>query len=115
MNSFDKALADFLKKINLPEHSFADSLAFIDNWFEFTPCEFNNNGLINSASENHGSAKIFALAQMLNLNKQQALLCFGEHYRNLSQTSKDSHLNIRRLIATDLAEIAFSQPPLQRK
>lgn len=115
LNSFDHALANFLKHINQPEHSFADSLAFIDTWFEFTATAFNNNGLLNNDSENHGSSKIFALAQLLKLNKQQALLCFGEHYRNLSQTPTNSHLNIRTLVDTDLAGIAFDRQPLQRK
>lgn len=115
LNSFDNALATFLKQINQPEHSFADSLAFIDAWFDFTPTAFNNNGLLNNDAENHGSAKIFALSRLLKLNKQQVLLCFGEHYRNLSQTPTNSHLNIRTLIDTDLAGIVFDRQPLQRK
>lgn len=115
MNSFANARAEFLKKINQPHHNFVDSLAFINTWFEFTPSLFNNNGLINNETENLGSAKIFALAQLLDLNKQQTLLCFGEHYRNLSQTPESSHLNIRMLINTNLTGIVFDRQPLRRK
>ncbi len=115
LNSFNNALANLLNHISQPQHNFADSLDFIDTWFEFTPTAFNNNGLFNNENENHGSAKIFALAQLLSLNKQQVLLCFGEHYRNLAKTPENSHLNIRMLINTELAGIEFDHQPLQRK
>lgn len=115
MNRFHQAQTEFLEQIEQESHRFAASLAFIDAWFEFTPSAFNNNGLQNQAHENHGSAKIFALAGLLRLSKKQTLLCFGEHYRGLSQSPADSHLNIRRLLNTDLAGIRFDHPPLTRK
>ena len=115
MSSFSEAQAEFLQRIEHPQHSFAESLAFIDTWFEFTPSNFFNNGVVNSHTENHGSAKVFALAQLSDFTKQQALLCFGEHYRNLAHTPKNSHLNIRMLTSSNasLANISFENFPLQ--
>lgn len=115
LNSFTHALADFLQRIEQPQHSFSQSLAFIDTWLTFTPSNFSNNGMVNTDTENHGSAKIFALALQLNLSKQQTLLCFGEHYRNLALSPDNSHLNIRRLINEDLAGIAFDNFPLRAR
>lgn len=117
MSSFALAQTEFLHRIEQPQHCFAHSLAFIDTWFEFTPSNFCNNGMTNSHTENHGSAKIFALAILLKLSKQQALLCFGEHYRNLAQTPSNSHLNIRMLTKdqSHLAQIRFDHFPLQAK
>lgn len=115
MNSFTHALTDFLQRIEQPQHSFSQSLAFIDTWLTFTPSNFSNNGMVNTDTENHGSAKIFAFALLFELTKHQALLCFGEHYRNLAHTPVDSHLNIRMLTKADssLANISFAQFPLQ--
>lgn len=117
MSSFSEAQTEFLQRIEHPQHSFAESLAFIDTWFKFTPSNFLNNGVVNSDTENHGSAKILALALLSGFTEQQALLCFGEHYRNLAHTSKNSHLNIRMLTKADssLANISFANFPLQAR
>lgn len=115
MNNFCVAKKELIEQIEQPQHLFAETLAFIDAWFDFSPSRFNNNGLVNKETENHGSAKIFALALQLNLSKQQTLLCFGEHYRNLALSPDNSHLNIRRLINADLAGIAFDNFPLRAR
>jgi hypothetical protein len=116
VNDFDKALAGFLTAIESDSHQFAATLAFINEWFEFTPTAFRNGTVANSAEQNQGSCRVLALALMQNLSGEQALKCFGEHYRDVLATpGRDNHHNLRRLQADSLADIHFEQPPLRRK
>ena len=115
LNNFTEEKAAFLEAIEQLEHRFSDTLSFLDTWFEYSPSHFDNNGLLNTDSENHGSAKIFAFAKHYTLTKQQALKCFGEHFRNLDSYPSDSHLNIRQLMKFDLDGIHFTHFPLTQK
>jgi len=74
VNDFSQAQADFIAALDSNDHLFASTLAFIGQWFDFTPSAFNNGGVQNSAEQNQGSCKVFALAQLLQLSKEQALL-----------------------------------------
>lgn len=112
---FTVALQRFLDDIQQPNHQFADSLAFIEHWFNYHPSAFSIGQQHNLATENQGSCKIFALAQLLSLTQQQALLCFGEHSRNLPLLPQGSHLNLRQLAKEGLSQIQFEHFPLQRK
>jgi len=73
VNDFSQAQADFIAALDSNDHLFASTLAFIGQWFDFTPSAFNNGGVQNSAEQNQGSCKVFALAQLLQLSKEQAL------------------------------------------
>jgi hypothetical protein len=116
VNDFDKALAGFLTAIESDSHQFAATLAFINEWFEFTPTAFRNGKVANSAEQNQGSCRVLAFALMQHLGTEQALKCFGEHYRDVLATpGKDNHHNLRRLQAEGLADIHFEQHPLRRK
>ena len=115
MKTFDEACAYFLEAILQPDHQFADSLAFVREWFEVQPTAFDNNGLMNSADDNQGSCQLLALALYLKLDAAQCLLCFGEHYRNLADYPANSHLNIRNIVQYGLQQVAFAQFPLTRK
>ena len=116
MNDFDQAKNEFLNSINTDSHVFADTLTFIDTWFEFTPTAFQNGNVSNSADQNQGSARVFALAETLGLSSEQALRCFGEHYRDVLATPDvDNHHNLRRVLREGLSNISFDQFPLQAK
>lgn len=116
MSSFDQARTDFLQAINSDQHLFASTLAFVEQWFDFTPSAFMNGNVANHADQNQGSCKVFALAQSLNLNQQQALQCFGEHYRDVLATpDTDNHHNLRRVLREGLDNITFDHFPLRRK
>ncbi len=108
-------LADFLRAIRQPEHRFADSLAFIDSHYQYTPCAFTNAGLHNPAGSNQGSCKILGLALLEKLSTEDALLAFAEHYRYVLTTPDETeHANIRQLLKHGLEAVHFSQLPLRR-
>jgi hypothetical protein len=116
MNDFDEALASFLAAIERDSHQFAATLAFINQWYDFTPTAFNNGHIANSAEQNQGSCRVLAFASMQKLSTAQALKCFGEHYREVQAApGADNHHNLRRLQAEGLVDIHFDRPPLRRK
>lgn len=116
MPQFEQAKAIFLQQLSEDTFAFETTLAFIDSHFIFTPSAFNNGGVINSQEQNQGSCKVFALAQLLELSQQQALQCFGQHYRDVLATPDvDNHHNLRRVLKEGLADIHFDHFPLVQK
>lgn len=108
-------LATFLNAIKKPEHRFADTLAFIDAHYAYTPCAFDNADLHNPAGSNQGSCKTLGLAVLEKLSAADALLAFGEHYAwVLANPEHTEHANIRQLIKHGLAAVRFTQLPLSR-
>lgn len=112
MTSFAQAKQAFLHALEAPEHRFADTLAFIEQWYHYQPSAFSFDGLASTLEQNQGSCKIFALAQLLNLSQQQTLQCFGEHYRNLNSATAPLHANLNKLAKQPLSNLEFSQFPL---
>jgi hypothetical protein len=116
-------LNDFLTKLaeNPNSIQFSDTMAVIEANYTFTPCSFNNHGLLSAASENNGSCKIFAFAQLNNLSKQNTLDCFAQFYRDdvLQHPHGDDHMNIRTFMlapeATPFLGITFAGEPLKAK
>jgi hypothetical protein len=116
MTDFNQALPDFLAAIETPTHPFASTLAFINEWFDFTPSAFHNGAVSNTVEQNQGSCRVLSMALLLGLSKDQTLKCFGEHYRDVLATpGVDNHHNLRRLQAEGLVDITFEHPPLRRK
>lgn len=116
MSNFDAALASFLQSIESDTHAFATTLVFINEWYEFTPTAFRNGNVANTAEQNQGSCRVLAFALMEKLSAEQALKCFGEHYRDVLATPDvDNHHNLRRLQKEGLVDIHFDGTPLRRK
>lgn len=116
MSPFEQAKNSFLQQLQQDTFVFETTLKFIDTYFNFTPSAFNNGGVQNSQEQNQGSCKVFSLAQLLELTQQQALSCFGQHYRDVLATPEvDNHHNLRRVLKDGLADISFDQFPLERK
>ena len=112
MNNFLQQLKD------APENnSFEDTIATIDQNYNFTPCEFKNGDLINAENQNNGSCKIFAFALLHNLSEQQTLHCFGDYYRIdvLKNPGNTDHQNIRNFIKSGWSGISFNSSPLTPK
>jgi hypothetical protein len=98
------------------EHAFADTLAFIEEGYDYQPQAFSNGGVANAAGQNEGSCKTLSLALLEGLSDEEALLAFGEHYRSVQATPDGSdHGNIRALIANGLAGVKFEGEALKRK
>ncbi|MES2626360.1 MAG: HopJ type III effector protein [Pseudomonadota bacterium] len=116
MNQFDNALPQFLDAINKDTHQFSSTLAFINQWFDFTPSAFRNGKVSNSAEQNQGSCRVLAMALLVGLSAEQTLQCFGEHYRDVLATPDvDNHHNLRRLQTEGLTDIHFDEQPLRYK
>jgi hypothetical protein len=116
MSQFEQAKSNFLSQLEQENFQFETTLAFIEEHFNFTPSAFNNGGVLNSIEQNQGSCKVFALAELLGLSQQQALCCFGQHYRDVLATPEvDNHHNLRRVLKEGLGNISFDQFPLKAK
>lgn len=116
MSQFEQAKNDFLPQLQQDNFAFETTLEFIETHFNFTPSAFNNGGVQNSQEQNQGSCKVFALAQLLELTQQQALSCFGQHYRDVLATPEvDNHHNLRRVLKDGLENISFDKFPLEQK
>jgi len=116
LNSF---LNSFLTKVNTqPDNiEFTETMAVIDENYNFTEAQFSNGELVNKAGENSGSCKLFAFTQLQNLSKEQTLACFGAYYRDdvLQNPDADNHQNIRNFIKHGWSGISFVKAPLQKK
>lgn len=116
MTQFDTAKHALITSLESGTHEFGETLAFVDQWFEFTPSGFSNGPIRNESNENQGSCKVLALAEQLQLSHQQLLYCFGEHYRDVLATPDvENHFNLRHLVASERTETQFDQFPLERK
>lgn len=113
MTDFQQAQTEFLQQLEQDDHIFANTLAFIEQWYDFTPSAFQNGPVANAVDQNQGSCKVFALSQLLELTKEQTLQCFGEHYRDVLATPDiDNHHNLRRVLAEGTSNITFASFPL---
>ncbi|SHM03761.1 HopJ type III effector protein [Phytopseudomonas punonensis] len=109
-------LNDFRARLSGEHFAFAETLAYIAEHYDYQPCTFRNGDVENAAGQNEGSCKTLGLALLESLSDEEALQCFGEHYRSVLATPEGSdHGNIRALIKTGLAGVTFEQQPLTRK
>ncbi len=107
---------DFQARLGNPRHRFADTLSFIEQFYHYQPSGFQVGPLYNSAEQNQGSCRIFAMALDLGLTDQQTLACFAEHYQSvLAEPDGSGHANIRALMQHGLVAVRFDQPPLTRR
>ena len=113
------ALRTFIEKLNTqPELvEFTETMAVIDNNYDFTPTEFSNGKVVNQADQNNGSCKIFAFAELNKLSVEKTLACFGQYYREdvLQNPTNDDHQNIRNFMVTGWSGVQFSSVALQLK
>ncbi len=107
---------DFIARLGMPEHLFADTLAFVEQHYDYQPSAFRNGSVNNAADQNQGSCKALAMALDLGLSDEQALQCFAEHYQAvLADPQGSAHANIRALMAQGLAGVSFERQPLIRR
>lgn len=95
--------------------AFAEVIATIDEYYEFTPTAFTNGDVHNAANQNNGSCKIFAFAALHQLSAESTLACFGDFYRQdvLEHPDNTDHQNIRNFIRHGWQGIQFSGQALQ--
>ncbi|MDF2156912.1 HopJ type III effector protein [Algoriphagus sp. CAU 1675] len=96
---------------------FPEVIAYIDEHYAFTPTRFTNGKTTNEANQNNGSCKIFAFAQLMDLDKKSTLQLFGEYYREevLQNPEGSDHQNIRNFMEHGWEGIHFEGNPLTKK
>lgn len=79
---------------------FTKVIEFIETYYLHQPTSFKNGEIHNEATQNQGSAKVFAFAQINNLSQQDTLYLFAEHYKAvLDNPNGTDHQNIRQFMA----------------
>ncbi len=113
------SLDAFLQKLAAtPEAmAFADTIAVIDENYDFQETAFTNGGTENQVGQNNGSCKIFAFGKLNGLSEQQTLHCFGDYYRVdvLKNPEGDDHQNIRNFIKHGWQGVNFAGDALSLK
>ncbi len=110
-------ISTLIEQLNQGEGDFNTVIATIDAAYDFTPTQFTNGSQTNLLNSNNGSCKIFAFAQIHNLNQQVTLNAFGKFYNEdiLQHPNGTDHANIRNFIKTGWDGIEFSKMPLSKK
>ncbi|BCE03739.1 HopJ type III effector protein [Marinicellulosiphila megalodicopiae] len=96
---------------------FSDTMEVITKNYIYSPSAFKNGDTHNELGTNEGSCKIFAFAQLNNLDQSQTLMCFGDYYRVdvLQHPKNDDHANIRNFIKFGWDGIEFEHAALTLK
>ena len=109
-------LTDFRAALTRDDYTFAETLAFIGENYDYQAQAFDNGETRNEAGQNEGSCKLLGLAVLEGLSTEEALRAFGEHYRSVVATPDGSdHANIRNLQKFGIEGVKFEQLPLSRK
>jgi hypothetical protein len=97
--------------------SFEEVIACITEYYNYTATRFTNGDVVNDAGSNEGSCKIFAFAQINQLNEQATLSCFGRYYQEdvLANPEGNDHGNIRNFMQSGWAGIQFDGQALTLK
>ncbi len=118
--ALQKDMAQFRERLASNENAFAETLALVEKWYDLHPTAFKNGlddqAVQNQQGQNEGSLKVFALGRLNGFTPEQALACFGEHYRDVLATPDgNDHQNIRQFMKHGWAGIQFEQAPLTLK
>lgn len=106
-------LEQFIQQNQNGRVSFEQTMQVISENYDYHPTRFSNgldnDRIINEASTNEGSCKIFAFAQIHNLDSQQTLNLFGDFYRQdvLNDPEGKGHQNIRNFMQYGWPGISF--------
>ena len=97
--------------------TFPETIAVIEENYNFTPTAFQNGNTHNAAGTNSGSCKLFAFAKLQNLSQDETLACFGAFYRDevLGDPEGTNHQNIRNFIVHGWNGIQFEGEALELK
>ena len=100
---------------------FDQVMTVIDACYTYTETAFSNgvgdDRVENAVGENAGSCRIFAFSQLLGLNEQETLACFGRYYRDdvLAHPEGSDHGNIRTFMRHGWQGICFEKSALEAK
>ena len=109
----------FIEKLKQSPESitFPETIAVIEENFNFAPTAFKNGTQNNEAGQNSGSCKLFAFAKLQNFSKDETLACFGSYYFEdvLKNPDENDHQNIRNFMKLGWDGISFEGEALVLK
>ena len=109
-------LPTLIKKLKDNSLSFKEVIEFIETYYQHQPTAFKNGELHNEATQNQGSAKVFTFAQLNELDKEDTLYLFAEHYQSvLNSPDGAHHQNIRQFMIHGWPGIVFEGQALLAK
>lgn len=109
-------VVELLASIKEGTVKFADVINFIETFYQYQPAAFTNGEAYNQATQNQGSAKVFAFAKLNELEEKDTLLLFAEHYQAvLASPQATDHQNIRQFMANGWGGIRFESEALFQK
>ena len=109
-------LTTLIENLKSNSVAFKEVIEFIDSNYQHQPTAFKNGKLSNEASQNQGSARVFAFAQLNNLPETDTLYLFAEHYQAVLQTPDGTdHQNIRQFMMHGWTGISFEGQALSVK
>ena len=105
-----------IKKLKDKSITFKEVIEFIETYYQHQPTAFKNGAANNEATQNQGSAKVFAFAQLNSLNEEDTLSLFAEHYQSvLNSPNGTDHQNIRQFMIHGWPGIVFEGQALHAK
>jgi hypothetical protein len=109
-------LTALIKKLKDNSLSFKEVIEFIETYYQHQPTAFKNGELHNEATQNQGSAKVFSFAKLNNLDKDDTLCLFAEHYQSvLNSPNGTDHQNIRQFMIHGWPGVVFEGQALLAK
>src|ERR1700743_1804445 len=112
----NQELNTLLENLKQNTVSFNEVIDFINARYEHQPTAFKNGEAYNELTQNQGSARIFAFAQLNNLDKEDTLYLFAEHYQSvLNNPEGADHQNIRQFMQHGWQGISFEGQVLTAK
>jgi len=101
-------LQTLLTSLKANDTPFAKVIEFIDANYQHQPTAFKNGDNYNEATQNQGSARVFAFAKLNSLSAADTLYLFAEHYQAVLATPAGTdHQNIRQFMAHGWDGIVF--------
>lgn len=109
-------LTTLINKARENSITFNEVIEFIETGYRHQPAAFKNGEVYNEATQNQGSARVFAFAQLNNLSAEDTLYLFAEHYQAVLNTPDGTdHQNIRQFMIHGWPGIVFEGQALQAK
>jgi len=107
---------ELIEKLKGNSIVFKDVLEFIDTRYKHQPTAFKNGEAYNEATQNQGSARVFAFAKLNELSKEDTLFLFAEHYQSVLNTPDAvDHQNIRQFMKNGWSGVMFEGEALIAK
>ncbi len=109
-------LASLLNNLKNDSASFKEVIDFIETYYQHQPTAFRNTDTYNESTQNQGSAKVLAFAEINNMSKEDTLYLFAEHYKAvLKEPVGTNHQNIREFMINGWPGVSFEGKALIAK